>query len=197
VNRTELKQHKIAEKVSFESELKEGIFLESTQNQIYQEFLDRTRKPYELPNSTELKVYPNNISSKIITILEYSPEYGLYRFSGLQISSKLIDNSNRLLLGLKNAKQTFKRYDLLDGCVHQNCFFTSDHRSLRTVLFYQLALYRDLSKSKFNFEKYAAKNSLSKRKASQIWMLWNDEAGRAGGAHSALNNFNFYFCLIV
>jgi hypothetical protein len=152
------------------------IFIDSTQNELYQIYLQNVKKLTKPDGLLKYQKYPRPArkpepSKKFYSILEYTKVWGTYRFCNLKIDPKQleqigdVDFANSSLL----YKDTSEPYDYLDSCAYNNCFFTCDQSRMSkvdAVLIYEQSIDVQLANFVTNLP----------RDPSQVWMLWNDEA---------------------
>jgi glycoprotein 3-alpha-L-fucosyltransferase len=145
-------------------------------------------KEFSLTNNnkknTTHKIVLNNqrkdkILQKFYTILEYTKIIGSQKYCEQSLDNNLVhafkdDEGFKKIFLNNNEKNPRTKYSYLDKCPYKNCFFTCQQDFVQesdALIFHNGDFDGELSKNRDRF-----KRLLEKRKSSQIWILWNDEA---------------------
>jgi len=163
-----------------------GIFNNPALDEAYSSYKSHSLK---LNNFAKHKVIRQRLNSSrtevskpFYLITEYTKVFGASKYCTHKLNSQSVDNymNNEIFQRFLNDKkresenqQNNQYFNLLQGCVYDNCFFSCnrDHIDISDAVLFH---YADLVGESNANAKFLP---LTKRTASQIWLLWNDEAG--------------------
>lgn len=120
----------------------------------------------------ELK--PNN---EIYLIVENTLVFGQTKFCQMKIDENEIKSFKNYTKLIPQISPSQQKYDLLDNCAYQNCYFSCNKSLADTA---DALIFHDIKSANLDF----------KRKDSQVLIYWNDES-RVWNQNVDLLNFNW------
>ncbi|RNA30778.1 alpha-(1-3)-fucosyltransferase C-like [Brachionus plicatilis] len=128
-------------------------------------------------------------------IIEYTKIFGKNKFCEHKISDEQLHTitDQELVAKLRSEKSSNSDYFLLNRCRYKNCFFSCDKSLARhsdALMFHERDLTSQVKaiKGHKDYENVHSKLFNFDRDASQVWILWNDEANFFP---DALDSFHF------